>query len=361
MSMLNLFFRLALITVLLGMQSACSGPAYYMQAVSGQLKLMHARQDIDSLLHDPDTSPKLAKQLKLAGQIKLFAKDSLDLPSDGSYTSYVAVDGDALVWNVVATEEFSLKARKWCFPVAGCVPYRGFFKQQKAQDSAAKLLKKGMDVHISPAAAYSSLGWFNDPLLSTMLSGSEVRLAAYLFHELAHQRLYVKDDGQFNESYASFVEETGLKTWLEASQRQNELKQWQQAQMAAEDFRSLIEHARNQLNDLYQSDKPEPEKRLLKAAVFKSFSASLEELRNEKWQGKHYYASWSEKPLNNARFALYSTYEGSYCAFQRLWLEAGGNAKQFHRLAEQKSKLDKEQRTQWLKQTCPAIAPLANL
>jgi predicted aminopeptidase len=361
MGMLNVFFRLTLMTLVLGVLSACSGPAYYMQAVSGQLKLMHARQDIESLLQAPDTNPELAEQLKLAGQIKLFAKDSLDLPSDGSYTSYVAVDGDALVWNVVATEEFSLQARKWCFPVAGCVPYRGFFKQQKAQNSAAKLLKKGMDVHISPAAAYSSLGWFNDPLLSTMLSGSEVRLAAYLFHELAHQRLYIKDDGQFNESYASFVEETGLKTWLETNQRQSELKQWQQGRMAAEDFRALVDHVQGQLNDLYHSEKPEPEKRLLKAAIFESFSDSLENLRTENWQGKRYYASWSEEPLNNAKFALYSTYEGSYCAFQRLWLEAGGNAKQFHRLAEQKSKLDKEQRTQWLKQTCPGIAPLTNL
>ncbi len=123
------------------------------------------------------------------------------------------------MWNVVATGEFSLEPKKWCFPVAGCVPYRGFFKQQKARESAARLAGKGMDVIVSPATAYSSLGWFNDPLLSTMFSGSDTRLAAYLFHELAHQRLYIKHDGLFNEGYASFVEETGVRAWLELNQQ----------------------------------------------------------------------------------------------------------------------------------------------
>lgn len=313
---------------------------------------MHARQDVQSLLNDPATSPELAKQLQLANRVKAFAQDSLDLPSDGSYTSYVGVNGDALVWNVIATEEFSLEAKKWCFPVAGCVPYRGFFNHQKALDSAARLLKKGMDVHVSPAAAYSSLGWFSDPLLSTMLSGSEVRLAAYLFHELAHQRLYIKDDGAFNEGYASFIEETGLKAWLEAGQRQAELQQWQEVQMAASDFRILIGRTRGQLADLYQSDRPEPAMRDLKATIFGSFTDSLEELRIDKWQGKRYFESWSEAPLNNARLALYNTYEGSHCAFRKLWLEADGNAKVFHHLAEQKSRLQRDKRTEWLKQSC---------
>jgi predicted aminopeptidase len=349
---LSLTFTLILILLLISGPTACSGPGYYLQAISGQWKLMHARQDIQSLLNDPATSPELSKQLQLANRIKTFSQDSLDLPSDGSYTSYVAVNGDAIVWNVVATDEFSLEAKRWCFPVAGCVPYRGFFKQQKARDSAARLLKKGKDVHVSPVAAYSSLGWFNDPLLSTMLFGSESRLAAFLFHELAHQRLYVKDDGEFNEGYASFVEETGLKAWLEAGHRETGLQQWRQGQLAAKDFRNLVDHVREQLNDLYRSDQPELVKRELKAGIFGSFSDSLETLRVNKWQGKRYFASWSENPLNNARFALYNTYEGSHCAFRKLWLEAGRDAKMFHRLAEQKSRLQRDERTEWLKQSC---------
>ena len=343
--------------VLIVFLAACSGPGYYMQAISGQWKLMHTRQDIQSILDDPATNPELTGQLQLAGQLKIFAQDSLDLPANGSYSSYVEVEGDALVWNVVATEEFSLQAKKWCFPVAGCVPYRGFFKQEKALQSAERYRKKSMDVYVSPSAAYSSLGWFSDPLLSTMLSGTDVRLAAYLFHELAHQRLYIKDDGLFNEGYASFVEETGLKQWLEANQRQDDLEQWKHIQNVSTEFNSLIGETRNELTGLYRSDTPETGMRERKQEIFGSFLHSLERLRNEKWQGKRYYQSWFEEPLNNARLALYDTYEGSHCAFQRLWLETEGDPREFHRLAEEKSGLEKEERQEWLKQSCRTIAP----
>ncbi len=343
--------------VLITFLTACSGPGYYMQAISGQWKLMHARQDVQSILDDPATDPGLTGQLQLAGQLKTFAQDSLDLPANGSYSSYVEVEGDALVWNVVATEEFSLQAKKWCFPVAGCVPYRGFFKQEKALQSAERYRKKSMDVYVSPSAAYSSLGWFSDPLLSTMLSGTDVRLAAYLFHELAHQRLYIKDDGLFNEGYASFVEETGLKQWLEASRRLDDLEQWKHIQNVNTEFNSLIGETRDELTGLYRSDTPETGMRERKQEIFGSFLHSLEKLRNEKWQGKRYYQSWFEEPLNNARLALYDTYEGSHCAFQRLWFETDGDTREFHRLAEEKSRLEKEERQEWLKQSCPSIAP----
>ena len=154
--------------------TACSGPAYYLQAASGQWKLNRSRQDIQTLLDDPSTSPQLITQLETAVQIREFAQTALDLPANESYSSYAQVDGDVLVWNVVATPEFSLTPKKWCFLVAGCVPYRGFFKQEKAMESAQRLRKKGMDVLVSPAGAYSSLGWFEDPLLSTMISGSDM-------------------------------------------------------------------------------------------------------------------------------------------------------------------------------------------
>ena len=339
------FFLIAFLT-------ACSGPGYYLQAVSGQWKLMHARQDIQSLLDNPATSSELTAHLQAAGQIKVFASSALDLPANGSYSSYVEVEGDALVWNVVATEEFSLEAKKWCFPVAGCVPYRGFFKQQKAKESATRLRKKGMDVFVSPAAAYSSLGWFNDPLLSTMVTGSDIRLAAYLFHELAHQRLYIKGDGVFNEGYASFVEETGIKAWLESNQRQDELLQRQRLQNASKDFQMLIGEVRKELAGLYRSDKPDTIKRKQKADIFRSFSQSYEQLSDEKWNGKRYYAAWFDGPVNNARLALYNTYEGSHCAFQGLFDQAEGDMREFHRLAEQKSLLQKEDRAKWLQQTC---------
>jgi len=353
--------RFPITFVLTSLLMACSGPGYYLQAGAGQWKLLHSRQDIQTLLDSPSTSPELVVHLQAASQIKKFAESVLDLPGDKSYTSYVEVDGSALVWNVVATPEFSLRAKNWCFPVAGCVPYRGYFKQQKARGSAGSLRKKGMDVYVSPAAAYSSLGWFEDPLLSTMLAGSDIRLAAYLFHELAHQRLYVKGDGAFNEAYAGLVEEAGVKMWLEAQQRQDDLLKWKQLQKANGDFAELIGDVRHQLNKLYLSNKSEDTKRRLKAEIFESLSYSHEQLITDKWGGKRYYNAWFENPPNNARLALYSTYKGGACSFQGLLDKADGDLKEFHRLAQQVSELQKAEREDWLKQTCVSIAPQGNV
>ena len=337
--------------------SACSSPAYYLQAISGQKKLMQSRQDIQSVLDDPATPAGLAGQLETAGQIKAFAQNTLGLPVEDNYTSYVEVEGDALVWNVIATGEFSLQPKKWCFPVAGCVPYRGFFNRQKAQDSANRLSRKGMDVIVSPAAAYSSLGWFKDPLLSTMLSGSDIRLAAYLFHELAHQRLYVKNDGLFNEGYASFVEDTGVRLWLESNQQQEGLQKWLQLQDASKDFASLIGETRTQLSRLYRSGASDTVMRQRKAEIFAVLEHDYQQLSDKNWQGKRYYSAWFDEPLNNARLALFNTYEGSLCAFEGLWDKSGGDWQEFHHLAETKARLPKNQRLGWLGQTCPAIAP----
>lgn len=304
------------------------------------------------LLSNPDSHSELVQNLQTAELILAFADTELGLSAGTSYTSYVELDREALVWNVVASKEFSLEAKTWCFLVAGCVPYRGFFAQSKAEQSAMRLRNKGMDVLVAPAAAYSTLGWFKDPLLSTMFSGSETRLAAFLFHELAHQRLYLKDDGQFNESYASFVEETGLQAWLILQQQQAELKNWQKAQKARKEFSLLVAKLRDELGDLYRSDQSDATKRQLKADAFGAFSLSYEQLRDDSWHGKRYYANWFEQPLNNARIALFSTYEGSQCAFQDLLDQAQGNLQEFHRLAEQKSRTEKHQRQQWLNQPC---------
>ena len=340
---------------------ACSSPAYYLQAMSGQKKLMQSRQDIQSLLDDPATSTELVGHLQTSEEIKAFAQSRLELPVDDSYSSYVKVDGEALVWNVVATGEFSLQPKKWCFPVAGCVPYRGYFNQEKAIKSADRLRDKGMDVIVSPAAAYSSLGWFKDPLLSTMFSGSDSRLAAFLFHELAHQRLYLKGDGSFNEGYANFVEETGVRLWLEFNQQEDELQSWLQLRQVSTDFSSLVGRARKHLADLYSSHETDSIMRSGKADAFARLKSDYQQLSDEKWQGKRYYASWFEEPLNNARLALYNTYEGSFCAFQGLWGKSGGDWQKFHLLAEQKSKLPKEQRQNWLEQTCLGIASQTDL
>jgi len=358
--------RLALIPCLTGLAlvlslTSCSGPSYYAQAVSGQWKLMHAAQDIQSLVDDPVTSPALVLQLEAARGILAFAESALDMPANGSYSSYVELNGNALVWNVVATEEFSLQAKKWCFVVAGCLPYRGFFERQKAEDSSTRLRNKGMDVYLAPAAAYSTLGKFKDPLLSTMFTGSDLRIAAFLFHELAHQRLYIKGDGQFNESYAGFMEETGVKTWLKFTGRQTELQQWQVLRNAGKEFNSIIGDVREDLAELYRSKRSDTEKRRMKAAILQGLVQSYDQLRKDKWGDQDFFPGWFVEPLNNARLALYNTYEGGQCAFQNLFTRAKGSLQEFHRLAEQQANLPKDERREWLKQTCATIASASKL
>ena len=209
---------------------------------------------------------------------------------------------------------------------------------------------------VSPAGAYSSLGWFDDPLLSTMFTGSDIRLAAYLFHELAHQRLYLRGDSVFNEGYASFVEESGVAYWLESQNRQDELHRWNELKKSGMDFANLISEVRDRLSELYESNQPELAMRAQKAEILASLPGLYELLSNEKWQGKRLFDSWFERPLNNARLALYNTYSGSNCAFLRLMAEAGGQWQKFHSLAEQKSRLPDAARKKWLRQSCTAIA-----
>jgi len=341
--------------------AACSGPGYYFQAASGQLKLNQAKQSVSDLTGDPLTEPELVKQLETATEILAFATAHLDLPANGSYSSYVDLKREAVTWNVVATPALSLKPKKWCFFIAGCFPYRGFFKQTSATRSAQKYADKGWDVYISPATAYSTLGKFKDPLLSTMFKGSDVRLAAYLFHELAHQRVYTRHDGRFNENYASFVETVGVTAWLEKDDRLDALAQWLLMQQIEKDFSELIGSYRIQLSTLYLGDQSESEKLQQKSAIFRSMKDDYQMMVKQKWDGIDYYSGWFEKPVNNARLALFDTYSGGQCAFANLHERAKGNMIEFNRLAEEYSKLPTEELTQWLNQTCMIVAPTADL
>lgn len=340
---------------------ACSGPGYYLQAAAGQWKLNQAKQEISELATDPATPAALMEQLQTATDIIAFAKDNLDLPAHGSYSSYVDLGRDAVTWNVIATPAYSLKPKRWCFLIAGCFPYRGFFHQESAEKSARKYAQKGWDVHISPATAYSTLGKFNDPLLNTMFMGSDIRLAAYLFHELAHQRVYTKSDGRFNENYASFVETTGVKAWLEAADRNDELQQWLSRQQIGKDFALLIGKYRNKLVALYQSNQTETEMAIQKSRIFEEMRSGYQQLVTGTWDGKDYYANWFAKPINNARLALFDTYDGGQCAFRHLLNEAEGNMIKFNQLAEEQAKLSTRERNLWLNQTCPVVAPATDL
>jgi predicted aminopeptidase len=349
---------IALILVLI---SGCASPGYYAQAVAGQWHLVNDRQDIGEVLENPEAAPELKAQLQSARDILKFADEELGLPAGDSYQSYVKTGRQAVVWNVVAAPEFSLSPEKWCFLVAGCVPYRGYFEKEKAEKFADNLRQKGFDVSVNPTNAYSTLGWFKDPLLDTMLRGSDTYLAATLFHELAHQRLYIKGETSFNEAYAGFVELTGTTAWISQKDHPEPKNAWLSQRLVRKDFHHLLTQARNKLSAIYRQELSETDMRKEKIKVFEELRISYEHVKNTKWQGRDYFGSWLSSDLNNARLALFYSYEGLMCAFEGLYKEAAGEIHKFHSLVEQRSELTAADRKAWLTKSCSGIASNENL
>lgn len=339
----------------------CASPAYYWQAASGHLALMRAREDVARTLEQGSADEGTLDKLRLSREIKDFAVAELELPDNDSYSEFVRTGRDAVVWNVVAAPEFSLEAKTWCFPVSGCVPYRGYFDRDKAQRFAARLADKGLDVAVSPAIAYSTLGWFDDPLLDTMWRQSDAQFAAYLFHEMAHQKLYVEGDAKFNESYASFVEAIGVERWLENRGEHEALENWMDLSRARSTFNRLVDQTRAELLNVYGSDADPEAMRADKQAAFERLEAAYQRLRKHEWQGRDWFGGWFDRELNNARFALFDSYEGGRCAFDRLYAEAGKEIGRFHELARTRSKLPGDERQKWLSQSCGEIAPAREL
>jgi predicted aminopeptidase len=352
---------LGIILLLLTHLTACAGPSYYAQAISGHLGLMRSREPVSDLLADSATDPELAQRLRLADQILVYASEQLGLDGYGSYNQVVITGKKAVTWNVVAAEEFSISPRTWCFPVSGCVPYRGYFKQAQATKFSDKMKRKSLDVMISPAVAYSTLGWFDDPLLDTMFQYSDAQLAGIMFHELAHQKLYVKSDTAFSESFASFVEDIGVRLWMTDTDQAAALQQWENRNLAAQDFNELLKKTRLQLQEIYASEQSETLMREAKQQAFRELRIDYEASVENDWNGQEYFSAWMSSDLNNAHLALMDSYAGGTCAFTELFEQSGQNLDHFYSLAEEKSRLGKEQRREWLQLPCKGIASSGDL
>lgn len=334
----------------------CAGPGYYAQAISGHLHIMRSRVDVAHLLEDSSTNPELANRLRQAEQMLSFAGDQLGLPADGKFSRFVMTGKEAISWNVVAAAQFSLAPKLWCFPVAGCVPYRGYFSREKADHFAARLKARSMDVIVSPAIAYSTLGWFEDPLLDTMLQYSDPQLAGIMFHELAHDRLYVKSDTSFSEAFASFVEQTGVRRWLTATGQQAQLENWDRRSAATRQFNHLLVNTREELQALYASAQRDETKRENKSLLFAAMREEYGLMVKTEWLGVDYFATWMSGEQNNASLALVDSYEGGVCAFTTLYEAAGQDLERFYRLAGEKAALPAAQRKDWLEQACVAFS-----
>lgn len=347
------YLFLLLSAVMLG---GCSTVGYYSQAVGGHLKLMSKRQSIESILADESTDEDLRYKLETLISARQFAITELSLPANESYSTYVETGKAAVTWNVVATTEFSLAPVTWCFPIAGCVNYRGYYDRQDAEHFAAALAEEKHDVTVGGAAAYSTLGWFDDPVYDTMLRGEDIRYVGTLFHELAHQLLYIKDDSNFNEAFASFVEQEGVRIWLEGREQADRIAGYEASLQRAADFGDLLKKGRKSLLDVYAKEIPDDEKRSQKKAAFELMREDYEVLKSSQWDGYAGYDGWFRRGLNNARLVAVATYRQYVPAFAAMYEEAGRDLARFYALAEEVSELPAEQRRARIQQYLDAAA-----
>jgi len=345
---LRLCQALALMTVLL--LGGCSSAAYYGQLAKGQWQLLQAREPVDQIVADPDRDPALREHLARSQEARVFASNHLHLPDNQSYRLYADLGRPYVVWNVFATDEFSLDPLTHCFPIAGCVAYRGYYSVGGARGEAALQRQAGKDVYLSGVEAYSTLGWFNDPILSSMMGWGDERLATLIFHELAHQRFYVKDDTEFNESYASFVEQEGTRQWREA----RGLPPESISQSTRRDqFIQLVLEARDRLKTLYQQPLSASLMRQRKAAEFERMRQNYRQLRDSQWNGDKRFDGWINSPMNNAKLLPFGLYDQWVPAFEALFKQAGGDWEAFYRAVEKLGGLPVESRKAALQALMP--------
>jgi predicted aminopeptidase len=292
---------------------------------------MLAREPISKAIEhaNANDNSKLADQLQLAADIRAFAVTQLSLPDNGSYTSYVALKQGFPVYTVVAAQEFSVIPEQWCYLVIGCASYRGYFKQQAANGYAESLATKGFETSVGGASAYSTLGWFSDPLLPSMIRYGEANLAETLFHELAHQQLYINGDSGFNEAFATVVGEFGARRWLLQNAPQ-ELAQYQRRLEARQDFNGLIEATRTELSLLYTSPQDPQQMRISKSLIFTRMKDKYSTLKASKWNGSTWFDTWFDTPVNNARLAAFSTYHERVEPIRGLLHDCGDNLDRFY-------------------------------
>jgi predicted aminopeptidase len=323
--------------------ASLSAGCYLLQSAQGQLAVMSKRQSIDRVIDMPSTPPKLRAQLKSVTAIRDFASHELGLPDNGSYRKYADIGRPYVVWNVVAAPEFSVDPKKWCFPIVGCVAYRGYFVEQRARRFADRLHAQGFDVAVGGVAAYSTLGHFDDPILSTMVGWNDVELAAIIFHELTHQMLYVRNDASFNEAFAVTVEEEGVRRWLTHLGREKDLADHLLEHERYLEVIALLNGTRAQLRVLYASGLPPPLMRERKRRAFEDLRESYVGLRTQ-WGGHAPFDAWFAHDINNAHLASIATYFACVPGFERELKAAGGNLPAFYRRVRELAKLDQPQR-----------------
>jgi len=331
---------------MLALAGGCAQVGYYMQAAQGQYSLLAEARPIDDWLSDPGTGVKLKTKLARVKEIRRFAAAELGLPDNGSYKNYADLKRPFVLWNVVAAPALSLEPVKWCFPIAGCVNYRGYYSKEAAQAFAAELRQQGLDVQVGGVPAYSTLGWFDDPVLSTFIQYPDGELARLVFHELAHQVTYAKDDSQFNESFAVAVEEAGVERWMARFGDEKVRHAYVEYEGRKKDFLALLLKHRKALKENYNSDASDAEKLRTKAALFQSLKDEYQVLKAN-WGGYAGYDRWFAEPLSNAHLASIATYHDLVPGFRAL-LQQEKSMPDFYAAVKRMAAESKDQRHQQL-------------
>jgi predicted aminopeptidase len=339
---LRFLYHLCRCSILVIASLSASG-CYLLQAATGQMELTSKRRPIEKVLADTSTPLELRTRLEYVSAARTFASAELGLPDNQSYRSYADLGRPYVVWNVFATEEFSVQPRRWCFPIAGCVVYRGYFAEQSAQSYARRLRLRGLDTAVGGVAAYSTLGHFKDPVLNTMMHWSDVQLASTLFHELAHQVVYVAGDSEFNEAFATVVEEAGLQRWLATRGRLEDLTAWNEQRQRGAQFIGLLLQTREQLDQLYRSPLSEEIKRERKQYQFGLLKLQYAELKKS-WNGYRGYDWWFNRTLNNAHLVSAATYYGCVPGLRQLLQSVDNDLPRFYDKARELAKLTTEAR-----------------
>jgi predicted aminopeptidase len=342
----------AAFSLLLG---GCTNLGYYLQSISGQLDIWQRERAIREVIDDPATPPALRQKLQHVIAIREFANRELGLPENESYQRYADLERQYVVWNVVATPEFSLQPVQWCFPFVGCVSYRGYFEKTDAERSAAELAAQGHDVYLHGVPAYSTLGWFADPVFNTFIHFPDTGIARLIFHELAHQVLYVRDDTMFNESFAVAVEQEGVRRWLARTGDARARSEYDRRQRFHGDFVRIVQNCRDRLDALYGTELSDSAKREQKAAILSELYGDYRTAR-QAWGGFSGYDHWFAQKPNNAQIVSVGIYNELVPAFEALLRREGGDLPRFYMAVKELAKLPKTERTAALHALAPEKA-----
>lgn len=307
----------------------CANLGYYVQAVSGQMDILRRARPIEEIAADPQADQALKHRLAVVSRLREFASRELKLPDNRSYASYADLERPYVVWNVFATPELSTQPREWCFIGAGCVGYRGFFSKEEAGRFAEELRSKGDDVYVAGVPAYSTLGWFNDPVLNTFIGYPETELARLIFHELAHQMVYLPDDSVFNESFATAVELEGISRWLDRNGTAGQRAAFDAEQQRRAAFTALVLKCRERLEEVFASGDSDAGKRAAKARIFGELRQEFARLKAAN-EGFSRYDRWIAQRINNAHLASVATYTQLVPAFRALLAQQNGDMGRFY-------------------------------